>query len=200
MESAGTGPRVRQRGKDDRHAGGDKVAVMHFRHRPPQPVDRQHEEEPEGRIAHDLGTPFDELRIHRIEQAGDQRDAVVELAAAPSPRAVGQRGWRQSPPKVQPPIPSRVPCGARPLGSRDRYSNPYRAMPMTSRPLQSLGQHGYRGRHRDRRSESASPSSPAEPGRGEPISAIASGPAGVAAAPLAEPPDGSHIRRAASER
>ncbi len=69
----------------DRRAGGDKPAETDFRHRPPKPVNRQYEKQPEGRIAHRLWAPFDELGVNRVEQTGDQGHAVVELPSNPAP-------------------------------------------------------------------------------------------------------------------
>ena len=47
---------------------------------------RQHEEEPKGLIAHRLGAPFDELGVDGVEQAGQQRHAIVELPPDEAPQ------------------------------------------------------------------------------------------------------------------
>ena len=79
-------------GKRRRDSRGDEPSPIDLGRGPPDQIQRQQKEEPERRLAHGLGAPFDELRVCGIKQTSHDRHAIVELP----PHPTEQRQHRQS--------------------------------------------------------------------------------------------------------
>ena len=74
----------RQRRQTRRHPGQHQDARADLRDSSPQEIHRQHHEQPERRVADDLGTPLNELGVHRVENAGEHRHAIIKHPTRPA--------------------------------------------------------------------------------------------------------------------
>ena len=74
----------RQAGQGDRRPRGQVPGPAEFGHGPPQEIEAQRQQEPEGRIANDLDAPADQSRVDRIQNAGGDRHPAAEGPAYPA--------------------------------------------------------------------------------------------------------------------
>ena len=110
--------RDRRRGNRDRR--GKEQSQTHFRHRPPEEIKGQSEEEPKSRIADHFGTPTNHFAVHGVKEAAGQGDAIVELPPQPAVKRQHDQPRPKNAPKVAGQFPIQAGAVQQNQGDRQR--------------------------------------------------------------------------------